>query len=321
MFHPGFEKAYSCIKKAKQILLVTHDRPDGDALASTCALIEALSSLEKKYQAFCLNEPPAQFDWLPHVENISADKDNLNFSQFDLIIALDCGSLSRTNLSREITNRSRQQVVIEFDHHPKVDDYADIEIRNPAASSTAEILYYFFKYAKIKLNKNTANCILTGILTDTGNLLYPSTTDKTIKIVSEMLLYGARYPLVIANIAENKSLNAMRAWGQALNNLQINKKYNFAFSVLAYDQINKAKASDEEFEGIAGFLSNLYGVKGIVFLREYEPGKIKGSLRAGNSEIDVSRLATKLGGGGHKKASGFSIDGKLKKTANGWQIS
>ncbi len=313
-------KAFNKIKQAHKILLVTHNQPDGDALSSICALIELLINLNKNFFAYCYDAPSRQFNFLPHLEKINSHKNELIFSEYDLIIALDCGNLNRTKLTREIKNKSSNQFIIEFDHHPKIDNYANIEIRDSSSSSTAEILYHFFKNNKIKINKNLAVCILTGILTDTGNFLYPNTSDQTIKIASEMLLYGARFSQILESTWRNKSLSAMQIWGQAINNLRINQKYNFACSVLTYQDLSQEGTADEGSEGIASFLSNLYGVNGLILLREEEKGKIKGNLRTNNPQIDISKLAQVLGGGGHAKASAFVIEGSIKKTDKGWKI-
>ena len=313
-------KALHKIFKADNILLVTHNRPDGDALASIGVMSELLSNMNKKFIAYCQDPAPRHYHFLPHVEKIITDKDKMNFSQFDLIIALDCGSLSRTGLSDEISKRGKNQFVIEFDHHPKVDDYSDLEIRYPQDSSTAEILYYFLKANNIKFNKNFANCVLTGILTDTGNFLYPSTTDETIKIASRMLLQGARFPVIMEHTWRNKSIGGMKIWGLAMDNLKINKKYNFAFTALKQEDILKHNVNDEELEGVSGFLSNLSGVNALLFLREEKNNKLKGSLRTSHPDIDISSLAAKLGGGGHPKASGFVVDGRLEETKSGWRV-
>lgn len=320
MFKEKHRMAFDAILKANNILLVTHNRPDGDALSSVSAMIELLKSLDKKFAAFCLDLPPYQFDFLPNMNQITNDAAKINFISYDLIIAVDCGSLSRTNLENEIKNRSKSQKFIEFDHHPKVDNYTDIELRDTEAAATAEVLYNFFKYNKIKITKNIANCILTGILTDTANFLYPSTTSHTIKIASTMLLRGARFPKIMENTWRNKSLSALKLWGIAMSRLQINKKYNFAFSLLTKDEIEKSNATEEEMDGISGFLSNLHGVNGLLFLRE-ENGIIKGSLRTAHPKISVSELAAALGGGGHAKASGFTIKGKLQKVGDKWRIT
>ena len=313
-------KALHKIFKADNILLVTHNRPDGDALASIGVMSELLTGMGKKFTAYCRDPAPQHYHFLPHVEKIVIDKKKLNFAQFDLIIALDCGSLSRTTLDIEINKRDKNQFVIEFDHHPKIDDYSDLEIRYPQDSSTVEILYYFLKANNIKFNKNFANCILTGILTDTGNFLYPSTTEATVKIASKMLSYGARFPIIMEHTCRNKSINGMKIWGKAMDNLKINKKYNFAFTVLNQKDIIKYKVSDEELEGVSGFLSNLSEVKALLFLREEKDRKLKGSLRTSHPDIDISLLAAKLGGGGHPKASGFTVDGRLEETKMGWKV-
>ncbi|MBU0637162.1 MAG: bifunctional oligoribonuclease/PAP phosphatase NrnA [Patescibacteria group bacterium] len=311
-----FQKAYSLIKDAKHILLITHEKPDGDAVASTCAMAEILEFLKKQYSIFCLDKPSYQYNYLPHLKKFNSDCD---FNQVDIIIVLDCGDLKRTNLKKQINQRQKNQLIIEFDHHPKIDNYADIELRISESASTTEILYQFLKINKIKINKNLANCILTGIITDTANFLYPSTSSQTINIASEMLTYGAKLPLIIESTWRNKSLVAMKTLGKAMSSLKINKKYNFATVVLSQENLDNA-ITDEDMEGIAGFLSNLENVSGIMFLHEQKNNSLKGSLRTSNNNVDISRLAYLLGGGGHAKASGFTIEGKLEKTNKIWQV-
>lgn len=317
-----YSNIFNKIKSANNILLTTHENPDGDALSSICLMIEIIESLNKPYSAYCFNQPPRQFDFLPSVEKIISDKTKLNFPDFDLIIVLDCGCSDRTKISDEIKNRGKNQIVVEIDHHPKIEDYADMELRDPGASSTAEILYKFLKANKIKISKNIANCVLTGILTDTANFLYPSTSQETIQISSEMLSKGAKLPQIMENTLRNKSLNSMKIWGKAMSRLKINSKYNFAFTVLTLDDVNDngETANEEELEGIAGFISNLHNVNGVMLLREQPDGIIKGSLRTSQADVDVSLLAQALGGGGHAKASGFKIEGRLEKVGEGWRI-
>lgn len=315
-----YNRAFNEVKKAKNILLVTHFNPDGDALSSLCAMSEFLIQIGKKFTAFCYDSPPFQFNFLPHIDKITSNIDKHNFDEFDLIITLDCGSLSRTKLEEKIISRKSNQKLIEFDHHPQVDDFADIELRFPKASATTEILYLFFQKNKMVINKNIANCLLTGILTDTGNFLYPSTSDRAVKIASEMLVYGARFPTILENTWRNKSLSAMNIWGKAMNNLQINKKYNIAFSLLTYKDIEESATTEEELEGLPSFLSNIHDIKAFLWLRETKDGLLKGSLRTQDHSVDISKLAKLFGGGGHAKASGFRFPAKLIKTTTGWKI-
>ena len=317
-----YSKIFNQIKISDNILLTTHENPDGDALSSVCLMIELLESLNKKCSAYCFNTPPHQFDFLPNIEKIVSDKTNLNFSDFDLIIVLDCGCSDRTKISDEIKARAKNQIAVEIDHHPKMEDYADIELRDPDASSTAEILYEFLKANKIKINKNIANCVLTGILTDTANFLYPSTSPQTIKISSEMLAKGAKLPQIMESTLRNKSLSSMKIWGKAMSRLKINPKYNFAWTVLTLDDVNGNGSiiDEEELEGIAGFISNLHNVHGVMLLREQPDNIIKGSLRTSDNNVDISKLARALGGGGHPKSSGFKIEGRMERIGEGWKI-
>jgi phosphoesterase RecJ-like protein len=325
-----YQKAWQEIKQAQNILIVGHVNPDSDAISSVGALIELMKRIDKKYLAYCQDKPADAYSFLPHEEEILANKD-FNLEDFNLIIAVDCGSKSRTFLDKEIDelkNKSdKVPFIIEFDHHPKVDDYADIEIRNPQASSTTEVLYYFFKINKLDFNKNIATSILSGILTDTANFLYSSTGKETVAISSEMLSFGAQFPKIVNRIWNNRSIQSIRLWSLALNNLQVNHKYKIAFTVLRHQEISEALKSDEYFDSdifgeIAGFLSNMADVKAVMLLREQEPGFIKGSFRASaySDGIDLSDLAQILGGGGHAKAAGFALEGKIEKNNSSWMI-
>ncbi len=323
------QKAWQKIKQAKNILIVGHVNPDSDAISSVGALIELMKRIDKKYLAYCQDKPIDSYNFLPHEEKILATKE-FNLKDFDLLIAVDCGSKSRTFLDKEIDEikkDSKSLFIIEFDHHPKVDDYADIEIRNSEASSTTVVLYNFFKVNKISFNKKIATSILSGILTDTANFLYSSTGEETIAISSEMLSYGAQFPKIVNRIWNNTSLDSIKLWSLALNKLQINTKYKIAFSVLSYQDLSKIIKKNEFFDSdifgeIAGFLSNMADVKAVMLLREQEPGFIKGSLRASaySDGIDLSELAQILGGGGHAKAAGFSLKGQIEKNMNSWII-
>jgi|WetSurMetagenome_2_1015567.scaffolds.fasta_scaffold85114_1 bifunctional oligoribonuclease and PAP phosphatase NrnA len=344
---PKYIAAYEKIKAAKNILLVTHERPDGDGLATLCAMSVFLDTLGKNQTLYCADPAQEFFSFLPNINKLVSDKfankatsensprprnsasippqEGNNFYAFDLIIVLDCGCLARTGLVEEIKNRDKNQFVIEFDHHPKIDDYSDLEIR-ATKSSAAEVLYHFFTFNNLEINKNIANCLLTGILTDTGNLLFDSVTEETIKISSALLLRGATFPKITQKTLRNKSLGAMKAWGKILDNLKLNEKYNIAFSVLSYEEIKKLKDEfgAEDFlsatDAATDILNNVDSIKAVIFLREEEPGKIRGSLRSKNLSVDVSRLAAYLGGGGHPRAAAFRLPGNIVKTETGWKI-
>jgi phosphoesterase RecJ-like protein len=112
----------------------------------------------------------------------------------------------------------------------------------------------------------------------------------------------------------------MKLWGLAINNLEVNKKYNFAITVVTREDIKNSGASEEDVEGISGFLSNLGDVNGLLLLREEDDGMIKGSFRTAKQNINVAKMAKVFGGGGHAKAAGFKIKGKLIRKNGRWRI-
>jgi len=313
------------IDEAKKVLLVTHERPDGDAFACLCAMIDFLITDKVNYQAYVKAENLGNYSFLPHSEKIIFAKEKINFFDFDLILVFDCGSASRTNLVSEIENKKTNQYIIEFDHHPRLKGYSDLEIRNSEAVSTTEILYHFFKNNKIRISKNVANCLLAGILDDTDNFFHQITSGEVINIASEMLVKGAQFSIISRYKWQNKTIPMMKIWGVALNNLRVNKKYNFAYSILPRVEIEGFASDEDMFSGISNFLCSLTGVYGVMLIREEIDSttgcrQIKGSLRGIHPRSDISGLAKVLGGGGHPKAAGFVIKGSLEKNKHGWRI-
>ncbi len=312
------------IKKSTRILIVTHEKPDGDALASMCSLSLLLDKLGCSYTLFCSDPISPSFSFLPNIDKVISDRDRVagkEFHKFDLIIATDCGSISRTKLEEEIKNKQEHQFFIEIDHHPRKEKkMSNLEVRIPQAAASTEVIYYFLKHNGIKVNKDMADCILTGILTDTANFFHPSATKETISIASMMINRGAQFTKITKAIWQNKNLKAMKSWSLVLNNLRINQKYNIAFTVLTQKEMEEFQDNEEVMETITNSLNNLQGVRAVIFLRQEKKGVIRGNIRTNNPDIDVSKLANILGGGGHPKAAGFSIPGKIKKTKYSWTI-
>ncbi len=342
-----FKDAWKKISKSQKVLLISHLNPDVDALSSLGVFIEILKENNKEYVAWA-DGYDNDFNFLSNNEEIIGQREKLfsiisqrfNHGQeisddflkfFDLVIILDCGSLERTSLSSGILKSKELKLntfIIEFDHHLPIKTYADIEIRIPLASTT-EVLYHFLEINNISINRSVANCLLAGILSDTANFLYPSVSGETLEISSKLMIAGAQFPKLLNYTWRNKNFYEMKLLGLAIDNLKINKKYNIAFSVLSWEDLNEMKKSsiiwnNDVFSDIVGFLSNLAETDMIMLLREDEIGRIKGSLRVGatKSDIDVdsTKLAAIFGGGGHKKASGFVVNGHIVKNGYNFKI-
>ncbi len=305
---------------ARNILLITHINPDGDALGSLCFMSEWMAALGKTYTAYCAGPVPESLAFLPGYFSIITDTSKLSWKDFDLILSLDCGSVARTNVATEIAARSKDQVFMEIDHHPSVEKVSDVALRNPGAASTTEILYELSLTAGLALTPIMAKCLLTGLLTDTGNFTFLATSDKTMAAASALLLRGANLFKIIDRTSRTKTLPDLKLWGKALARLQLNARFNLAYTVLTEEDFKEYAAAESAAEGLAEFISSLPEVTAIMVLRDDGRGMIRGNLRTIKSTIDVGALARQLGGGGHRMASGFAVPGRLHKTESGWQV-
>ena len=324
-----FQLAYQLIRVARRILIIGHTSPDADALSSIGAMVDLSSALGADVFAFADKKAQGTYDFIPHVEKI-VSLAPADLRVFDVILVLDCGALSRTALEERfrklmsLPGESRPYV-IEFDHHQPVETYADLEIKLTEKASTTEIIHQFFKVNDLEINKEVANCILIGLMTDTGHFLHASSSREAIGVSSEMLLAGASLPKIIDHTVHNKSFAALKVWGRALENMRFNKETGLASSALSAAELHdlmtpqEKEANADLFGDIVSFLASLAGVRVALLLRE-EDDKVKGSLRTNDDEIDVAKIAAGYGGGGHKKASGFSVKGRLEKTETGWKV-
>lgn len=325
--------AYSKIKSAKRILVIGHTSPDADALASVGAVLEIAAGLGLGAYAYAAKKISDAYEFIPNEDLISTEEPE-DLRIFDVIIILDCGSISRTGLEVRLRTLIRAQregrlsqrpYIIEFDHHSAQEAYADLEVRLPDKASTTEIIYHFLKANNLEISRPLANCILIGLLTDTGHFLHANSSREALAISSEMLLRGASLPKIIDHTVNNKSFSALKVWGRALENMKLNTETGLAASALTAVELKEllapveARAEADLYGDIVSFLSTLGGVRVALLLRE-EGSIVKGSLRTNDDEIDVAKIAQNWGGGGHKKAAGFTITGKLLKTDKGWKV-
>lgn len=314
-----YRKAYDLIKSAKSILLVTHTSPDGDALGSMLGMGIALNKKGKKIRLVCLDEIPQPFLFLPNSNSIS---NTFLTKDIDIICILDCGDIKRTGFVNELKNIKRNKKILNFDHHPKNDLHkiSTINIVDYDASSTSEIIFDFLKESKLPIDKDIALCLLCGLYTDTGSFKHSNTTTKTLQIASILLRKGARLKKITENVINNHSISSLKLWGIALSRLQFNKKYNIASSAINQADIKSCNATSADVSGIVNMINTIPGVKIALFLHENNDKIIKGSLRTDDETVNLSKFAKLFGGGGLKKASGFTINGRINIDKNKFSI-
>lgn len=303
---------------AKSPLFVIHKKPDGDAIGSALALAHWLEESGRPAPVFCRDPAPGHYDFLPRFGNITADEEIFFQPGVDLIVVLDSGDAMYAGVQEIFARLSPEITVINIDHHPTNQHYGELNLVDAGASSTAEVIYNFFVHNGVRVDKYMATALLSGILTDTTNFTNPATTVSSMSAASDLVGLGARANDISKYLLKNKSIDALRLWGRALARLEENKRFNMAIAVIKREDLAGIEAEAEAVEGVANFLNALLNVKLVMVLRETEDGYVKGSMRS--TDADVSLLAKAMGGGGHKKAAGFSVRGRLDKINGQWTV-
>lgn len=295
-----FFEVKKLIDEADKILLVSHQEPDGDAWGSLLGLKIALEELGKQVDAFSLSPLPENFKFLPQSNQIKRDIQ----LPYDIIFGLDYGDFER--LETVASGLSSLPPAITFDHHPLVNQTGKIKIIDANFSSTCEIIYQFLESNSLKIDKEIATCLLTGIFTDTWSFRHPNATAKTLQVVGELLLKGAYLNKIVKLTNQNNIDIKSKIWGRALAKINLDKEKNFIFCFLSYQDLNECQATSDDLSGLASLLGSVPEAKFSLVLAEFLPGQLDGSLRAlPNKGVDVSQIAKRLGGGGHKLAAGF----------------
>jgi len=311
-----FAQFKQSIGEYNSFALVCHRRPDGDTIGSTLAFGAYLKSLGKSTRIYCVDLVPAGLKFLPGSELVKNELDEF-WNAAPAVVLIDCGDFSMSNIPLE---KFANKNILVIDHHVSNVGFGDINVVASKFSSTAEIVYNYLRYAGCKITKDIATNLLTGIYTDTDAFSNLGTTPESLSASSDLLKAGANFKEITAGTMRNKSITALKLWGIALERLRLDKKKGIAVTVIRKDDIAACRAEPEDLEGVANLLNHLADVKMAMVLREEKDGMVKGSLRTTNELVDVSKVAKLLGGGGHAKAAGFSVKGRIIESKNGWEI-
>jgi len=312
------ESIKQTIDQAQSILIVAHQSPDGDTLGVGNAWIEYLLSRGKRVQAFCLDPLPEYLSFLPNNHHYSTDQSLFN-QPFDILLVLDAGSLEYAGIAALIVSLPSTTKIINIDHHQTNPLYGHHNLVITTASSTCEVVTRLFRHWHIPLTKRLAQCLMTGVLTDTGALRNPATSHLTLETTAHLIAAGADMNQIISRTFENKPVPQLRLWGLALSRLKKIKKYNLAVTYITYEDLATHALTPEAIEGLANYLAVLNEAQTILVLK-VDPEMIRGSFRTSFDKPDVSKVAQALGGGGHKKAAAFRLAGKLEINGDTWTI-
>lgn len=304
------------IDNGKNFLIISHKNPDGDALGASTALACLLSSRKKDSRIFFSTSLPRGFEYLPGIERVSSGPIRL-FQPYDAVFAVDSSDLEFCGMRAEDFGSAK---VIVIDHHLTNKKFGHINFVKPTASSTCEYLVELFQKFEYEIDKDIATCLLTGVLTDTDFLSNQAVTHFTFKTVSKLLLYGANLRAILRSVFHGKSLVYLKLLGIALGRLKINPALSVASTYITQADLTELNADPDDMNGLANIMNFIDGVKIALIWREIKAFEFKASLRTHDPLIDVSKIATIFGGGGHKKAAGFTVRGRVVETDTGWVV-
>jgi phosphoesterase RecJ-like protein len=274
----------------------------------------------KNPSMICKDSVPKPFQFLLNYQEISHD---LLFGDFELILVIDCGDLKRTGFDERLKKMAKKKkTIINIDHHPKNDLHkiATVNLVDFKASSTSEIIWELLEKLQVEIDKEMATTLLTGLYTDTGGFKHSNTSPKTLKIAAELLRLGAKIKLITKNVSFNRTIPSMKLWGVVLNRLKKQADLSIVYSVITKDDLLNCGADYDDIAGVVNLINSIPDAKAAILFYETEDNKIRASVRTESDGVDVSRLANLFGGGGHKKASGFTLDGHFKIKENDWEI-
>lgn len=288
------------IAQAENILLISHIRPDGDAIGSLLGLGWALETAGKRVQMVMGDGVPKALAFLPGSERIQKSI----AAPYDLSILLDCSELSRAGdvLSKE------KRPDINIDHHPTNDYFASINLVIPEAVATAEILARALPDLGLTIPTESASALLTGLLTDTLGLRTPNMRPEVLRLAATLMEHGADLPALYFQAMVQRDFRAVRLWGAGLSRLQREGRIVWT-SLTLEDKVHMQYPGRDDAD-LINVLSSIAETDIAFILVEQSRDKVKISWRS-HDGIDISQLATSFGGGGHKNAAGAEVNGSL----------
>lgn len=357
-----FQSISNLIDKSQNILVLSHAKPDPDALGSSLAFYLAMKELGKQVTVVTNDPTKENMAFLPAMNTLqytlggtkdfiisldtsknsiskikyNAEEGRVNIiitpkdgvfsandvtfragkNQYDLIVAFDTGNVEYFGA---IYDKNVQMFfdtpIINIDHHASNTDYGQLNLVVPTAASTTEILYEYLVFLEKKNNKklispDVATLLLAGLITDTGSFQHANTSPRALEVAANLLDLGGRQQEIIKHFFKTKKLSTLKLWGMILSKVQVDPLHRMVWSTINHEDFVESEAEPEETEGIIDdLLSNAPGAE-IIFLIKQNPDYVSISTRSTANGIDVGKLCTENGGGGHPRAAGFKVPGR-----------
>lgn len=306
------EQVKAAIQQADNLVLATHVNPDGDAIGSLLGMMHIAQGMGKKVFAY-LEEPVSPlYRFLSGCAHIQTELDALadfvDQAEDNILgIALDCGDRKRLGKNGPRLLQIKPFLVI--DHHQGNNGFGDITWVEPDRSSTGEMVHDLAQSLGQEISVDAAECLYAAIATDTGSFKYESTTAHTMQVVRDLIVCGVQPAVICSNLYDNYTLGRLQLLQEVLAGLEMYNKDRIAVIRVTCNMLERTFTTMEDTETFINLPRSVSSVRVAVFIKEADKHSVSVSMRA-KGKCDVSKVAAKLGGGGHKNASGFRCHNK-----------
>jgi phosphoesterase RecJ-like protein len=301
---PNWEAAADAVRQAQTILIVTHIKPDGDAIGSLLGLAGALREMGKMVDAAVDGGPQEFLKFLAGSETII---DNLDQGQWDLMISVDASDEERTG-GAGAYGRAHSAVLINLDHHPTNTLFGSIHLIQAEAASAAEVVFEWLERMQHPLSAPVAAALLTGVVTDTIGFRTSNVTPRTLEIAQHLMQAGAPLHEIVSRTLATKPYSHIDLWRRVFATVQLAD--GIISAVITPDDIKMAGLTESTDGGLVGVLISVEEAAVAVVFKVQTDGTVELSLRS-KPAFDVSGVALALGGGGHKQAAGATVSGTI----------
>ncbi|MCB1025533.1 MAG: bifunctional oligoribonuclease/PAP phosphatase NrnA, partial [Acidobacteria bacterium] len=284
------------IENRDNFAITTHVRPDGDGVGSSLGLLWLLRSLDKKAEVIVRDQIPNSYSRLPGVDQIrivsEIDRD------YEAVFVIECSDADRPGIKG-----LKDKFVVNIDHHATCDHFGDINWIDATASAVGEMIYNLCKAIGGRVSEEIAECIYLAIVTDTGSFHFPNTTERTLKVASELVKVGVKPSRISEAVYNSYSWSRIALMQKVLATVKRERTGRVAMMRQTLSMVEEAGAADGDNNGFVNIPLAASEVEAVVYMREVQPGAFRVSLRS-KGDIDVSKVAEVFGGGGHKNAAG-----------------
>jgi bifunctional oligoribonuclease and PAP phosphatase NrnA len=301
------------LRSHDRFLVTTHENPDGDALGSLLAMKLGLEQLGKDAVMTLYGDIPLPGEYA-FMALDGLRRDWPEDAETRVLLALDCANESRI---ADLSILRRAPLVVDIDHHHDNTRFGAVNLIVPEASSTAEVLRDVFRELGVRLTPEIAEALYIALVTDTGRFQYTNTTPKALRLAAELVEAGADVHRIFQGVYESVQFAKLKLLARALDRAQVYEGGAIVVSYLLRTDFADVGAAEPYSEGIIDYLRAVEGAEMAVLIREPprrrdgEGPKRRVSLRSSVDELDVSAIARRSGGGGHRQAAGFSSDASI----------